>query len=253
MNLKFKKMVPKKSYKHVVEEIQTAICNGELKAGERLPPEMKLKEIFDTSRGTVREALRVLEQKGLVSIKTGVKGGAMVNEANTQAMSDSMALLIRHQKISLRHLAQFRRLVEGYVAEQAALLACEGDIKKLERIISEIRILIRTKPLEWKQFHRLDGKFHRALAAVVGNPLMEANLQTIHGNIEIYFQHYLPFSQTLLEEDFNDLRKIFNAVSNRDGKEAGRIARHHVSRFTALMEENIKLHPELNFQEIVSG
>ena len=65
MNLNFTKMVPKKSYQHVVEQIQTAIMEGTLQQGDRLPSEMKLKESFDTSRGTVREALRVLEQKGL--------------------------------------------------------------------------------------------------------------------------------------------------------------------------------------------
>ena len=85
MGLNVTKMKPKKSYEHVVEQIQSAIFSGELCEGERLPSEMKLKDMFDTSRGTVREALRVLEQKGLVSVRTGVKGGARVRPARISA------------------------------------------------------------------------------------------------------------------------------------------------------------------------
>lgn len=76
MVLEVTRMKPRKSYEYVVEQIESAICDGALAPGERLPSEMKLKEMFDTSRGTVREALRVLEQKGLVTVRTGVKGGA---------------------------------------------------------------------------------------------------------------------------------------------------------------------------------
>jgi GntR family transcriptional repressor for pyruvate dehydrogenase complex len=117
MDLKFIKMVPQKSYQHVVEQIQTAIIDGELKQGDCLPSEMKLKDAFDTSRGTIREALRVLEQKGLIGIRTGVKRGAVIKAFNTEAMSDSMALLIRHGNVSLPHLAEFRKLLEGQVAQ----------------------------------------------------------------------------------------------------------------------------------------
>ena len=132
MTFQFTKMVPVKSYQHIVEQIESAIVNGELKQGERLPAEMKLKDMFDTSRGSVREALRVLEQKGLVDIKTGVKGGAVVKEANTSAISDSMALLIRCRKISLRHLAEFRQLLEGYAAERAAEIGRPEEVAELQ-------------------------------------------------------------------------------------------------------------------------
>ncbi len=137
MNLNFKKMVPLKSYQNVVGQIQEAICEGILKEGDRLPSEMKLKEMFDTSRGTIREALRVLEQKGLIVIKTGVNGGPTVREANTEPISDSIALLIQQQKVSLEHLAQFRTLMEGYISEQAALLAKKEDILRLEKILEQ--------------------------------------------------------------------------------------------------------------------
>lgn len=237
MGLTFTRMESKKSYQHVVEQIQAAICDGELKKGDRLPPEMKLKDMFETSRGTVREALRVLEQKGLISIRTGVKGGAVIKGANTEAMSDSMALLIRHRKVSLHHLARFRELLEGHAAEQAACSAKDHEIEALKTILDKIREHIATDPDNWEEFHRLDAMFHQTLAG--DNPLVQANLATIHENIHTYFHSLLPFSRDLLDEDFKDLCRIMAAVEKKDAVKAGSLARDHVARFAGLMEQHL--------------
>ena len=216
MNIQFKKMKPLKSYQHVVDEIQTAICEGNLKEGETLPSEMKLKEMFDTSRGTIREALRVLEQKGLVSIRTGVNGGARVQGANTKPMTDSVAILIRQQKVSLHHLAEFREMMEGHISEQAARNADENDIQMLKGILSDAAVHIQTKPDGWEEFHKMDAKFHRTLAMIAENPLLEANLTAVHDNIQIYFHQYLPWSEALLHDNFKDLCDIAAAVEQRN-------------------------------------
>ncbi len=238
MDLNFTRMVPHKSYQHVVEQIENAICEGTLRQGERLPSEMKLKEMFATSRGTVREALRVLEQKGLVSIRTGVKGGATIKQANTEAMRDSMALLVRHQKVSLRQLAEFREFLEGYAAEKAAAMQNGAEIAQLQSIVAAIEDHVGSHPGDWQEFNRLDAMFHQKLAKMAGNPLVEANLITVHDNIQGYFQKYLPFSRKLLEKDFADLRDIAAAVEKGDVKGAGRAARRHIARFNAIMEKH---------------
>ena len=239
MNIQFKKMKPLKSYQHVVEEIQTAICDGSIKEGEKLPSEMKLKEMFDTSRGTIREALRVLEQKGLITIKTGVKGGARVQAANTKPMSDNVAILIRQQKVSLYHLAEFRKMMEGHISEQAAKNANKEDIKNLKSILREAKTHIKTKPSDWKEFHKMDAGFHQSLARIAKNPLLEANLVTVHDNIQIYFHQYLPFSEALLNENFKDLCDITAAIEQKDPVAARRIAQEHVAKFNDLMEKNL--------------
>ncbi len=240
MAVQFNKMKPVKSYQHVVDEIQTAICEGSIKEGEKLPSEMKLKEMFDTSRGTIREALRVLEQKGLVSIRTGVNGGARIQGANTKPMTDSVTILIRQQKVSLYHLAEFRKIMEGHISEQAAKNAGKTDIKKLKAILTEAAAHIETKPSGWKEFHKLDAKFHQTLAEIAKNPLLEANLTAVHDNIKIYFHQYLPFSGELLHDNFKDLCEIADAVEQKDPVAARRIAEDHVEKFNALMERNLE-------------
>jgi DNA-binding FadR family transcriptional regulator len=68
----FKRAKQNRVFQDVVDQIQDAILSGKLPPGSKLPAERDLKEMFNTSRGTLREALRVLEQKGLIEIKLGV-------------------------------------------------------------------------------------------------------------------------------------------------------------------------------------
>ena len=236
----FTKMVPKKSYQHLVEEIQNAICDGEFQVGERLPSELKLAELFSTSRGTVREALRVLEQKGLVGIKTGVRGGPVVKGASTDAMSDSIGLLIRHHKVSLAELSEFRELLEGHVAAQAARTATPEQRDELVGIMAGIKAIAygETPPQDWDAFNAQDARFHRALAHAGGNPLIRANLDTLHENIQTYFAQYLPFKPIYLVENVNSLGAILNAVLSRNPEEARNRAVAHVRKFTQFMEQN---------------
>jgi GntR family transcriptional regulator, transcriptional repressor for pyruvate dehydrogenase complex len=239
MNYEFKKMKPLKSYQHVVAEIQTAICDGNIKEGHKLPSEMKLKDMFDTSRGTIREALRVLEQKGLIAIKTGVKGGARVQGANTKTMQDSVGILIRQKKVSLQHLAEFRKMMEGHISEQAALMRTDKDILEINKLLDQAKKHIETKPSEWDKFHKMDANFHQILARIAKNPLVEANLSIIHENIQTYYHQYLPWSEDLLDDNFKDLCDITKAIINKDSKTARSLAENHVSKFNSLMENDL--------------
>ena len=233
----FTKPVPKKSYEHLVEEIQDAICEGEFQEGERLPPELKLAELFQTSRGTVREALRVLEQKGLVKIRPGAKGGAVVQEASTHAVSDGIGLLIRQKQVSLEGLCEFRELLEGHVAAQVAATAQGETLRELEEIMDKVTQLVRGGIENWEAFNEWDAKFHRALARAGGNVLIQANLDTLHQNIHTYFTAFLkPCRIEYLDENLETLREIYEAVRKKEPERARNAAIDHVRLFTHHME-----------------
>ncbi|MCA1793321.1 MAG: GntR family transcriptional regulator [Desulfobacteraceae bacterium] len=121
----FKRAKQNRVFQDVVEQVQDAIVTKKLAPGTRLPAERELKEMFNTSRGTLREALRVLEQKGLIEIKLGVTGGAIVKRIDTEPIMESLALLIRSGEVSLEHLSEFRIKIEGSLVELAGLSAHE--------------------------------------------------------------------------------------------------------------------------------
>jgi len=113
----FKQAKQNRAFEDVIFQIQEAILQRSLKVGDKLPSERQLRETFKVSRGTLREALRALEQKGLITIKTGVQGGAFICPVNNKMMSESLDLLLRQQKITLKELAEFREAVDAYSAD----------------------------------------------------------------------------------------------------------------------------------------
>jgi GntR family transcriptional repressor for pyruvate dehydrogenase complex len=236
MNM-FQQAKQSKIFQNVVDQIQDAILQGRLKAGSKLPAERELKELFKTSRGTLREALRVLEQKGLITIKTGVKGGAIVEALSTNQVSESLDLLIRYQRVSLRDLAEFREGVEGIVAGLAVERVKGKDIQYLKKLLADAKALLDEGASGWDAFLMVDNQLHMMLAHIAGNPIYESVLQTIYDNIHRYFDQFLPREEGLLRENYRDLCEIVEAVENGQAAQAHLLVQNHVYRFNRLMEE----------------
>ncbi|MFO8091123.1 MAG: FadR/GntR family transcriptional regulator [Desulfatiglandaceae bacterium] len=238
METTFKKASQNRMFQDVVAQIQEAILEGRLKPGTRLPSERKLQETFSASRGTLREALRVLEQKGLITIKTGVKGGAVVNALTTDQISQSLDLLIRYQRVSLRDLAEFREGVEGNVASLAVERAVPEDIERLKSLLQKAGDHLQKGSSGWEDFIATDNEIHIHLAQIAGNPIYLSVLRTIYSSIHRYFDKFLPRREELLHENYRDLCEIVEAVEKRQASRVHLLVQTHVYRFNRIMEEN---------------
>ncbi|MGD9042217.1 MAG: FadR/GntR family transcriptional regulator [Desulfobacterales bacterium] len=229
-----------KVFQDVVEQIQSAILDGRLKTGDTLPSERQLKEMFNISRGTLREALRVLEQKGLIEIKLGVGGGSIVKDVNAEQVSESLGLLIQSQKVSLNHLAEFREDVEGIVAARAAKRRTNADISKLRQFVEAARKCVEGGASQRDAFIDLDKQIHMILARVAENPIYISVLQSVHENIHRYYDRFLSMDAPELRENYQDLHDLVNAVEKGQADEARRLARDHVRRFNQYMKTREK-------------
>jgi GntR family transcriptional regulator, transcriptional repressor for pyruvate dehydrogenase complex len=236
----FHKVKQNRVFQDVVEQIQEAIVSGRLKAGELLPAERELKERFEVSRGTLREALRVLEQKGLIQIKTGVSGGPIVKGVGTEQMSESLALLIRYQKVSVAQLAEFREGVEGMVAGLAAKRATAPDIARLQELLAAAGKFLQDGAKQWDAFIRADEELHLAVAEISANQIYISVLKTLYDNIHTYYESFLAKEEPFLRENYQDLCELVTAIADHDPKEASRLAQDHVRRFSSYMEQNIE-------------
>jgi GntR family transcriptional regulator, transcriptional repressor for pyruvate dehydrogenase complex len=226
-----------KVFQDVVTQIQEAILEGRLKAGDTLPAERQLKDMFNISRGTLREALRVLEQKGLIEIKPGVGGGSVVKDVNADQVSESLALLIRSQKVSLNHLAEFREDVEGIVAAHAAKRCTEADILQLKELLNEARKCIDQGTSQRDAFIEIDKQIHMTLAVVAHNPIYISVLHSVHENIHRYYERYLSMEERELKENYQDLCDLVNTVGKGQADKARELARDHVRRFNRYMKK----------------
>jgi GntR family transcriptional repressor for pyruvate dehydrogenase complex len=247
MSALFRKAKQSRIFQDVVDQIQGAILDGHIKAGDKLPSERELCEMLGTSRGTLREALRVLEQKGLIEIRLGVGGGAIVKDPGGKQITESLAMLIRSQKISLSHLAEFREEVEGTVTRMAAERATDDDIRHLQDLLEAAKAYWEADVAQWSEFMRVDEQVHMFMARISGNPIYEFILKTVHDNIHIYYDRYLPWGGKELNENYDDLCQLVTAVADREAERAERVARDHVRRFNSYMEKKKrKIHTREN-------
>lgn len=240
MELKFKKYKPGRIFQNVVAQIQKSIMDGTLRPGDTLPSEMKLKDMFETSRGTVREALRVLEQKGLIDIRTGASGGAVVKDVGTEQITESLSLLMQYRKVTLDNIAEFREGVEGSVAALAAEKASKEDILRLRSLLKRIEALFPMETSFLEAFIEIDIELHVALAEIARNPIYLANVRMIH---EVILGDEVDFSakdKSVLIDNHRDLTALVAAIENGDAQEARKRAHDHVRRFQLDLKEDYR-------------
>jgi len=218
-------------FQDVVQLIQDAILDGDISNGDMLPSERKLKERFDISRGTLREALRVLEDRGLIEIKKGNRGGIFVRNITTEHASESLAILIRSQDVCLEHLSQFRQSVEGDITALAAQKATSEDMAHLHCITESAAAYLNTDHPEYRKFYALDQSFHIELARITGNPVYLMIAKSVHANILKYYEDHLEMSPEDMRENVQFFYDVVDIFRRRQVNEARILAQWHVMHF----------------------
>lgn len=160
-----------------MEFLVSEIRKGNLKAGERLPPEMELAKHFGVSRTVIREAFARLRQDGFLESKQG--RGARVAESEKHRPFR----LFEFDKISpvdLVHLYELRIILEGYAASLAAKRRRKKDLKEFERYLEAMDKSIRNG----KDGTDPDVKFHQTIARASGNPYLFELMRFLNGNLK---------------------------------------------------------------------
>lgn len=230
----FKKVEQNRVFHGVVVQLEDAILNGRFQPGEKLPPERELKDTFQVGRGAVREALRVLEQKGLLEIRLGAQGGAIVTQPSGEPMLESLSLLVKRKEIPFKDIQEFRSTVEARIASLAAERHTTEDIVRLEAILKNCQKHLEEK-YDWDGFLYEDGRFHQELSIIARNQLFSLIADALHQNIHNYYTSRLEQKREILEENLQDLRIIFQAVKEGNILQAGESMRNHIVRFDAYM------------------
>jgi len=121
----------------LAERLRARILGEGMRPGDPLPAEGELITSYEFSRGTVREALRLLESDGLIEIKRGPKGGIRVRYPDLTQLGRSLALLLSVAETSLRSFLEFRMLIEPTAAAAAARTATAEQKQWLSRIADD--------------------------------------------------------------------------------------------------------------------
>ncbi len=151
----------------VSSHLKESIFQGEYQPGERIPPEHQLVKSFGVSRVIVREAIRNLEQAGLIEIKRGPKGGAFVLPMKHDAVSQVIKDMLRLGNAEVAHIMEVRLEMEPVVAGLAAERATPEDVETLCRGIEGMPDAPGDEYVAW------NVNFHRLLAKCAHNPMYD--------------------------------------------------------------------------------
>jgi GntR family transcriptional repressor for pyruvate dehydrogenase complex len=165
-----------KVFERVAEQIEKRILDGELCIGDRLPTERDLAEQFQVSRTAVREAMKILAQKGLVDMRPG--RGTIVVDGAREAMENSIGLLMRMKSGgggSSDNLVEVRAILETEIAALAAARVTEKEIATMREAI---RVMDESLD-DADAFIAADNSFHEALAQATQNALILTLLNSI--------------------------------------------------------------------------
>jgi DNA-binding FadR family transcriptional regulator len=245
----FRKVRSNSVVEDVINQIEEAILSGSLKAGDKLPATRELQRILGTSQGTLREALRVLDQMGLIQVKQGSKGGVFVQEANSQPVSDCLARLIRQRQISLDDLSGFRRVIEGGLIRLVVERATKKDVAALKAFLVEMKAQADRGADGWHGLLEVEVRLRKALIRMSGSVLYEAVLVPIHENIFAYGGHLIPGKDANVEEAYNDWHQIVESIVHKNPDLAEAITKDHIERYTERMRARLRKKPKKRDQK----
>lgn len=160
----------------LANDLRERILRGDFPEGTSLPPERELVAQTAMSRTTVREALRILEVQGLVTIRTGRSGGAFARRPDSNSVANSVELLIRGRQIRLDDLLETREAIEPQCAGLAARYRTNADLKRLEKLNNQIE---QAEGASLAEFLQINVDWHMAVAEASHNELLSGMMRAL--------------------------------------------------------------------------
>jgi DNA-binding FadR family transcriptional regulator len=230
-----------RAFEEISDQIRDQIRSGQLKSGDRLPPERDLAKTFMVSRTAVREALITLELSGQVKILKGRSGGAYVNEAGNELVTRSFQDLLSFGRISLASLLDARNMILEPLVRRACDRANSSDLADLERNVEELAIVTAEKNLTARS--RVVVEFYVLLARATGNPVMLAIVNALSTVLQ---EHILVKKPRQHAETLLARRVIIKHLKARDADKACAAMKKYINRLNRhLMRENHTEYKEL--------
>ena len=219
----------------IVARIERQMFRGKLSPGDRLPSERHLAAHLQVSRGSVREAIRVLEANGLVEIRRGRKGGAYVKAPVHRMSPGGPDSRLRLDRLCLDQITDFRLTIEGHVTGLAARAADSADIRQLKRRLESVRALMNRGSERVDAYIEADKDLHICVAQIAGNPLFAQALDAALA-LKPHFCPLLKRRPALMETNYKDLASIVCAIEGGRPEEASLATKRHITRFNDAIE-----------------
>lgn len=237
----------------ICEDIKHWIVMENLEPGDRLPNEKALMERYECAKGTIREALHVLEVEGLIKLKTGPGGGAIIHEVTIDPASRALRNFLHFQHVDGSQVYQLRRLVEVEIADSVIDHLDEAAICRLRRNIEQCQ-----RPHEdersQRQHRMLELEFHNVLAQYCPNPLLRFVSQFLNDllrDLVVIKKAYKPERHAFDEANIRYHIALLEAFTAKDRARVRELmhehmcdAEHHMSALEGEMANQFLVSPD---------
>jgi GntR family transcriptional regulator, transcriptional repressor for pyruvate dehydrogenase complex len=209
----------------IAERIKHSIENGNIKPGEKFPSERDLASTLSVSRGALREAISILEAKGIVEVQPG-RGVYLVNNSQTELLR-LMNSILHEERTYLIELLELRQSIESQAAYLAAGRRNEQDLLKIKLALDRLETSIIRNEVAAQE----DYDFHLAVIEASHNSMMVHTLRLISDALIKGFHQarseamLIPGkTQIVLEEH----KEIYRAIKEADPEKARRALVFHL-------------------------
>jgi GntR family transcriptional regulator, transcriptional repressor for pyruvate dehydrogenase complex len=217
-----------KTYEVLADQLREQILAGTIPPGMALPNERELGDRTGLGRGSVREALRVLETQGLVSTRLGRNGGRIAQRPGIDDVSQSLEFFVRGQKIEFVALMETVEVLEPALAALAAQHRTDADIRALAKASDNLRAVVDDPP----RVVAANTAWHLAVATASHNPLLIAVKQSI--GAMLHDPHFDNFASAEVREAVLRVHaRIEQAIVDGDADAARRRMERHVRAYRA--------------------
>jgi GntR family transcriptional regulator, transcriptional repressor for pyruvate dehydrogenase complex len=216
----------------VARKILTEIVDRGLPPGTQLPSENAMLEIYGAGRSSVREALRILEVHGVIRIKPGPGGGAVVRQLTYRDFGRSATLFLQAFGTTMGELMETRVTIEPMLARIAAQRITPEKVAELEAVLAAEQAAAGASMAKWS---RATAMLHSVVAGATGNRILDLLGCAL---IDIHADRYRPVHPVGGREPVMRVhRRIARAVINGEGDEAERLMRRHLEALGAKQRE----------------
>jgi DNA-binding FadR family transcriptional regulator len=211
----------------VAADLRRKIIRGQLPTGDTLPNEPALLEIYKVSRPTLREALRILESEGLVSVKRGAQGG-QVHLPDVSVAARHVALQLQVRNTTMEDLFRARRVLEPGAVRMLAEQPTKAAIKALrEQQVKELDLLDQPDA-----YATAATRFHELLVDLAGNTtlsmLSKVLLEIVDRHHHDTFARASGLEREYTEEASEHHRHVIDLIEEGKSDEAATFWREHI-------------------------
>ena len=199
------------------DKIEQMIIENQWNPGDKLPNEMEIVEKLGVGRGTIREAVKILESRNVVEIRRG-KGTFVCNDIGK--IGDPLGFRFASDKKKLAEdLSDFRAMLEPQIAKIAAQKATDKDIEDLQRLCDEVESMI----CNGENYSERDIELHTKIASITGNSIVEQIIPLIAQGVSIYVDlsnHELAGTAVLTHQKVVDAIRSHDAIAAYEAMKA---------------------------------